>query len=127
MFFCGIQSCLDSKQIYVIDGKAAFSKRRGIRTTDNGSKVGGLNTIKFNKQCLNVFYEKLYSICPINRYGNHTMWKDGMQTLLSYLYFLVNNKMGQGFCPFHASTLCNVNWDICRSYNYELHNMSVFF
>ena len=67
--------------------------------------IGILPSERFNKKCLEMFYDELYFKCGMNNLGDHTIWKNASSVLVTYLFYLINNQMGQGYCPFHHTNV----------------------
>ena len=65
--------------------------------------VGILPSERFHKQYLGIFYDQLYFKCPLHKLHEHTLWRNASQVLETYLWYLINDNMGQGYCPFHHS------------------------
>lgn len=59
----------------------------------------------------------MYSKCPVFGIGNHTVVKHASQALIAYLYYLINNNMGQGYCPFHHTVIAKQDTKECKSNN----------
>ena len=80
--------------------------------------VGILPTERFNAHCLKLFYDQLYFKCPMYRLNDHTIWKNASNVLVTYLSYLINNKMGQGYCPFHQTNIATRDdIDTCNDSN----------
>ena len=109
----------------MIDGVATFAGRSKRRHLHDGTMVGIIATERFNKQCLNLFYDQLYTQCPITPVGSHSLIKNAQHALISYLYFLINNQMAQGYSPFHHTTLKSHKPSICHNNNKKEHKLGL--
>ena len=119
------QACLASKEIRIINGKATFGRRRFKKKINNGMISGIIASEQFNIQCLNMFYKNIYGACALYSIGEHTVCKNGLDALKVYLYYLINNKMAQGYCPFHASNVKQQVKHICQSYNHQEKSLGI--
>ena len=103
-------------EVRVVDGKATFARRHKTVHAD-GTRARTGQTASHNNECLQIFYQHLYSECPLYLYGNSTVYKHGLPAIKSYLYNIINNKMFQGYCNFHPSTFAPSKFKTCQSVN----------
>ena len=88
----------------MVNGKATFAKRT-LSKYDNGTHARRGQTRQFNSKCLQKFYNDIYSVCPLQYHGTTTVYKHGMPAITAYLYYSLNNDMGQGYAHFHHTNL----------------------
>ena len=99
------QACYEPRKIEIVNGYATIVKKPIRKKLQDGTNVGIIPSLRRNKKYLQMFYEQLYNICPIYHIADHTLCKNASQTLKAYLYYLINNKTGQGYCPFHHTKI----------------------
>ena len=68
------------------------------------------------------FYDDIYSICPLQYHGTTTIYKHGLPAITAYLYYSLNNAMGEGYAHFHWTKIptndyqtCDVNDHVAQS------------
>ena len=96
---------------------ATLNKNRSRKVLKDGTIVGVIPSHRYNKSCLQLWFDQLYALCPIYHIQNHTLFKNASQALIAYLYFLINNQVGQGHCPFHHQTVAKQPTETCHISN----------